>query len=333
MVHKKLVDYSQHFFIFSLLGITLLTFLLIKPFITYILAGLILSYMLHPLNKKLKKVVINDTLAAVLMILFVLLIVLLPIFFVGNKLLEESFILFKELQGADFGFASDKLSNYFGVNIDANLLIKTISNKFVSFIASIAPGYIATIPQKIIGIFIMLFIMFYLFKEGTTVLHSIGNKLPIKTEYKNRIKEKINRIVFGFFDGLVIISLIQGILSYIGFKIFGIPSPLVWAIVTAVLTFIPALGAPLVYVPLVFIALLSGNTFSGIGLLLYGIIFISGIENFLKPILLGEQLGLHPILMMLGMFGGISLFGLFGIIIGPIVIAIFMVFFEIYTGR
>lgn len=176
----------------------------------------------------------------------------------------------------------------------------------------------------------MFFVLFYSFKEGENIKQIIKDYLPINEKYKegliNKFKETVNAITYG----LIITSIIQGFVGAIGLTIFGVSNPILWGLVMAFLAMVPLLGTGLVWFPAAIYKIYNGDLFNGIGLLLFGALIVSTIDNFLRPKLISKKSNIHPVVIMLGLFGGLALFGAVGIILGPFLLAIMILFFDIY---
>ena len=134
--------------------------------------------------------------------------------------------------------------------------------------------------------------------------------------------------------GQIVVGMVQGVLAWLGFYLLGVPNPVLWGSLTAVISIIPLLGAVLVWVPIVIYltlaATMTGEYWRAITLLFYGTFIISLIDNVLKPKIVGERAKIHPLVILFGILGGIQLFGIPGILIGPLVLTIFDVMIEIY---
>ena len=134
--------------------------------------------------------------------------------------------------------------------------------------------------------------------------------------------------------GQIVVGSIQGVLAWLGFWLLGVPNPVIWGFMTAIISMIPLLGAAMVWVPiavyLLVLALSSGEYWRAIVLFIYGTSVISFIDNLLKPKIVGDHAKIHPLIVLFGILGGIQLFGLPGILIGPLILTIFDVVIEIY---
>ncbi len=144
---------------------------------------------------------------------------------------------------------------------------------------------------------------------------------------------RLHLLIYGY----VVVALIQGLLGAFGFFIFGIHSPIFWGIVMTITALIPFIGTAIVWLPFALIKLFNGilanNTneiIGGILFILYGTIIISGIDNVLRPKIIGDKAKVHPILILVGVLGGLSLFGFIGVVIGPLILALFVAFLTAY---
>ena len=194
-----------------------------------------------------------------------------------------------------------------------------------------------SIPIFILHLFILLFVMFFLFRDGKVFVDKIERLLPLKVRYRQHIFKKLSDMTYAVVYGSIIIAMIQGALGGIGFFIFGLSSPLLWGIVMVFAALIPYIGSTIIWFPAALMLIFNGYInlettlmIKGILLMIYGIFVIGTVDNILKPKIIGDKAGLHPILVMLGVVGGLSLFGFIGVIVGPIILAMLVAFVDIY---
>lgn len=178
--------------------------------------------------------------------------------------------------------------------------------------------------------FIFLFTMFYFLIHGKSYLEKALYYLPLRDEEEKLLLEKFTKVTAATLKGTFIIGSIQGGLAAVAMYIVGIPNTLFWGVVMAVLSIIPALGPALVWGPASIYLLLKGDVGAGIGLALFGGIVVGNIDNLIRPRLVGKQAQLPDLMIFFGTLGGLAVFGMAGIIIGPILAALFMTMWEIY---
>lgn len=179
--------------------------------------------------------------------------------------------------------------------------------------------------------FVMLYTMFFFIKEGDAMLARIMRFLPLTDNVKQRLLERFTTVARATIKGTVVIGFIQGGLAGLAFWAVGIDSAVFWGAIMTVLSIIPAVGSALVWVPAVIILFLAGHIAKAVGLLLFCSLLVGSIDNLLRPWLVGRDTELHELLIFFGTLGGISLFGIIGFIIGPIIAALFVTLWDIYA--
>jgi len=338
MNQRFLKRYSKYsFLVFSLL-ILLLALYIVMPFLTSIIASAIIVYVFYPIFKRANKVVKNKGLSAFLMILLILMIIIIPSFFVikllvieVNTIEADSFYQF--IKRIDLTFLSDWVSKFAGENIDINLYIQDIVGEAVSFIWGTASDFLFSIPEKILILFVSLFVMYYLFKDADKFLQLFEKIFPLRSEHKNEILGEFNKVIYATIYGVLISALIQGMIGTAGLIVFDVQSPLMWGVLMTVTAMIPLFGTALIWFPIALFKIFTGDYVNGFGLMIYGIVIISTIDNFIKPKLISNKSKIHPVLIILGVFGGLKMFGLVGIMIGPLILSLLPSLYKFYFTR
>jgi len=182
----------------------------------------------------------------------------------------------------------------------------------------------------IITVFIMLYCMYFFLIDGEKLLGRMLYYLPLEDHNERRILEKFNSVTRAMLKGTLLIGILQGTLAGIAFAVAGIPSAVFWGAIMTVLSIIPSIGSALVWFPAAVILGVTGHTTAGIGLAVFCIIVVGSLDNLLRPILVGKDTQMHELMIFFGTLGGILMFGVAGIIIGPIVAALFVTVWDIY---
>ncbi len=299
---------SKYLFFGVFILLTILAFLVIRPFITAILTSIVLAYLFYPLYKILSKK-INNTLAAILVLLIALLVIIIPTFFILESLVKESISLYNYAKTTDFGpFINNILDNFF------------------KYVISESQGFIRSIPGFLLNTFVTFFLLYYFLKEGSRIIDNVKKLMPISKNHKDIVIKEFKRVTSAVVYGLILIGLVVGIFASLGFYIFKVPNPILWGMITIVVSVLPGIGASVVWVPASVIKLIQGDYFNGIGLFLYGFIFISGLEVLFKPRLISYKSDIHPAIIVLGVFGGLALLGFTGLFFGPLILVTFITF-------
>ena len=322
-------NYSKYLIIIFSLIVIYLVFLLIKPFIAALLWATLLTYIFYPIYKFINKPIKNSNVSAVITIILIIIIIIIPVIFVANTLIKESVNFYNYIKEINIEQITAPLQlSLDKVNLETSIskFIESTSTKLIFNMSN----FLFSIPNKILEFIILVFTMFYLFRDGPILVNNIKGEIPLKEEDKNKLFKDFNKIgravVYGFLFG----ALAQGITGAIGFLVFGVTNPLLWGAVMAILSLIPILGPFLVWVPAALILIINGNVISGIGLLIYGILIISTIDNVIRHKFITKNSDVHPILILLGVISGIKVFGLIGIVLGPLILALFTMIFKFY---
>ena len=179
----------------------------------------------------------------------------------------------------------------------------------------------------------MFLIAFYFFlKDGKKLKNYIVALSPLDDSDDELIVSRLKLAVSAAMKGNLLIGLIQGTLTGIGFAIFGVPNAVLWGSVAVIAAFLPGIGTSLVLAPAIIFLFVTGNTFGGVGLLIWGIIAVGLIDNLLGPRLVGRGMQLHPLAVFVAVLGGLSLFGPLGFLLGPLAVSVCLALVDIYTS-
>jgi predicted PurR-regulated permease PerM len=182
----------------------------------------------------------------------------------------------------------------------------------------------------LLGLFVMFFVMYYGFREGEYFVERIRQLLPLEPSLKESLFYELRTITQAVLYGQVMTALIQGSLGAIGLLIFGVSNWLFWGAIMIVTSFIPMIGTPIVWVPAGLSLILGGATARGIGLLIFGATIVMNIDNFLRPRLMSGRTKIHPVLILIGVMGGLKVFGFVGLLVGPLILALLVAFVKFY---
>jgi predicted PurR-regulated permease PerM len=206
-----------------------------------------------------------------------------------------------------------------------------------TFILKQMSEFLLSLPTIILHLVVTFFLMFYLFIDGHLLINRARQVIPLAAHHQNHIVRKLQDVTFAVIYGSLIVALIQGALGGIGFWIFGVGSPIAWGIVMAVLALVPLFGTAFVWLPASIYLMVVGAAeadqtmvWRGIGLLIWGAVVVSSIDNILKPKIIGDRAGIHPGLVLIGALGGLATIGFIGFVIGPLILGLLKTFIDIY---
>lgn len=344
--------YPRIFFSVLFLAILLLAFYITKPFLPALFTGGIIAYLSYPLYKKTLRFIKNKNLASLIVAIFIVLLLIVPLTFVLGLVSKEAYETYVSLSNQNLGtnflkivcrdenWLSCRAVNLFiGFLPEDNLdyYLQVTIETITQFIIGNISKFLASVPSILLNFFVTMFVVYYLLKDGEAITERIKNILPLKATHKQDVLQTFHGITYAVFYGNIAVAIIQGIVGSIGFLILGVPSPILWGFVMILFALIPYFGTAIIWLPaalnLIFIGYLQNDNsqfIKGIILVIYGIFVISSIDNLLKPKIIGTKAKVHPILVLLGVLGGLSLFGFIGLILGPLMLALLMTFVGIY---
>ena len=326
-----------------LVVLLVISFFIVQPFLKIIFLGALFDYVSYPLYRKFNRK-INSTVSALLICFLILLIIVVPAVFFVKGLIQESysiFIIFK--QKLAIGLISNCKSNIcevlrtYSQNPEINFQVQETAKVVINWIVTKSSDLLVSVPKILLNLFVLFFTLFYFLKEGKELIANINRYLKLQQNNYVRLIKRLKEIIHGLVYGYLIVALVQGITGYLGFLIFGISSPLFWGLFMAFLALIPFVGAGIIWVPASIIMILEGvynnSTWlivKGVLLFIYGLVFISSVDNIFKPKLMGNKAKIHSVVVLIGILGGLFTFGLLGVILGPLLLSFTVEFIDIY---
>ena len=293
--------------------------------------GLILVMFFYPVNKWLSSKIQNKIVTSLLMTALTIILIIVPVGLLITSIGDDAREVYFLVANLDVDVASESIYNVTGLNVDIAELTDPLIMDLSVYLRDNIPNVLSFATDLFIKLFLLLFVIYYGFKEGDKIVKSLLDLLPFTDEQKDELVKKTKQVVGGVLYGQFLVALIQGILGGIAFWILGLSNPVFWGVVMGVLSFIPLLGTPIVWGPTAAYLIYIENYFAGIGLLLFGILVIMNVDNFLKPYLIGGRSGLHPLIVLIGILGGISLMGVIGFIVGPIILALSLIVIRFFN--
>lgn len=301
---------------------------------------------LHPLYVRFRGKVRPDGLAAFLMTSVVALLILAPLTYLVVALVAEGGHLYEIVQQrlAQENLTAANLSQHPFVQSLAEKLegvvdtskwdlrsviteaLQTVSKFVVEHTAS----FITNIGLGLFQFVLILLSTYYLFKDGERLMDQLRESVPLPEDRLSRMLTHVTDVVRATIYGGLVVAAIQGALGGIMFWILGIPSPVFWGAVMAFFALIPFLGAFVVYLPAAVWLVIAGSYIKATILVVFGVAIVSQIDNFLKPLLISGRTQLHPLLLFFSILGGIQVFGFLGVVLGPVVAAVFVGVFDLY---
>jgi predicted PurR-regulated permease PerM len=331
-VNKKKLQ--LYFFLLFLTVASGLTFWIFLPYVgTLVLAaaGAIILYPVYLWFLKLTggyrhvAALITMTLGALLF--------LVPVSFFVYRILQESLALYAKIgNGTDayhqfLNATSALIDSYLpGINID----FSAFGNQAAGYLASsLGKAFTGTI-QIIFQFFIGIVALYYFIIDGPRILAALNHLSPLDEKYDTLIFGRLKKAVDSVLKGTILVALIQGAMAGLGLWFFGVPDASIWGSCAVVTSLIPGVGTAVVTVPAAAYLFANGQTVNAIGLLVYGLLVVHPIDNILRPFFVGRGVSIHPLWILVSVFGGIGFFGPLGFIFGPLVLSLLYGLLEIY---
>jgi len=331
---NRIVEYV---FFFGFMGVVAyIVFLMMTPFISALALAAIIVTICYPLYLRMipKMPKQNETLAALLTTIMVLIVVVLPMIFIASSLVNEAVSIYGLANDGEVGFEESfialetSLRQYVpGVELDATEYIKQGTTWLASNVGAIFAGTASTFFL----FFIAMIGSFYLFRDGREFTKKLVVISPLPDDEDELILRRLARAVRSVAMGTVLVALIQGTLTGFGLWLFGFERAVLWGVIAAFGALIPSVGTSIVFIPAILYLVITGAYLTAAGLAVWGILAVSLIDNLLGPYLMSRGNAMHPFIILLSVLGGISVFGPIGFIVGPVVVSLFTVLLELYT--
>ncbi len=316
----------------------------LSPFLITIAWAMVLSITFYPLYRLFIRFIKRPWAASLITLIIILIIVLGPFSYIVGSLVSEITDVYSTIEEKGFETLTEiqtqpriagifeKITSYkifegFDLQKSAVSTLKSIGKAIAEHTKDIFKNAVVLI----INFIIMCLTIFYFLKDGNSLANFIKKLLPFSEKQKDKLEERVKEMVVAAIYGGVAVAIVQGTLGGVAFLTFGLPSPVFWGTTMAIFSLVPLFGCAIIWVPTGIILLLSGNYAKGIGLLLYGVIFITSVDNIIKPIVIGGRTKLHTLLVFFSVLGGIKFLGFLGFILGPLITALCLSLFEIYT--
>jgi predicted PurR-regulated permease PerM len=190
-------------------------------------------------------------------------------------------------------------------------------------------GFLGGVVSIIAQMFFVIFTMYYFFKDGEQIYAVLRNALPLERRQAESVMTRTREVIDASVYGVLSIAIIQGVLGGLAFWVLGLPSAIIWAVVMTFLSMIPMLGSFVVWLPAAIYLAVTGHWTKALILVLWGTLVIGTVDNFLRPMLVGSRTRLHELLIFFAVLGGLSVFGVLGVVLGPVVVAITLAVFEV----
>lgn len=323
-----------YFFFTFLILIGALALFIARPYLqAIVLAAALAAIFYHPYLWLVRKIR-SESIAAVLMILAVVIVLFVPISFIGVQAFREATNLY------------NWISNYDLQDLQNNPAIAGFLEKFspdtldrpqdilrgiLDWLLASAGYFFSSTLAIFINVVLCIFALFYFLKDGKHLREWLIAFTPLPAKYDVLILDRLMNTVNSVIRGYLVVALVHGVAAGIGLTIFGVPNATLWGIIVAIAALVPAVGATTVYLPSIIYLFIQGQFWPAIFLWIWWLVMIMLIDNILTPKLVSRGARIHPFAVFVAVIGGITFFGPVGFLIGPLVFSLFFALLDIYA--
>ncbi|GKT17558.1 AI-2E family transporter [Acidovorax sp. SUPP2522] len=330
-----------------LIAVTVAFFAILWPFHGAVFWGVILAILFTPLHRRLlRRMRGRRNLAALCTLGLCLVIVILPMTFISISLVQEAGLIYERMKSGQLNFGAyvqqvlsalpswllgllDRFNLTSAAEVEAKL--SSVSVQAGQFLATKALDVGQNTLQFIVSFGIMLYLLFFLVRDGSSLVNRIRQAVPLDEEHKRQLASKFTTVIRATVKGNIVVAAVQGALGGGIFWILGIQGPILWGVLMAFLSLLPAIGAGLIWGPVAIYFFATGAIWQGSVLVAFCVCVIGLVDNALRPVLVGKDTKMPDYIVLISTLGGMALFGLTGFVIGPVIAALFIATWDLFS--
>jgi predicted PurR-regulated permease PerM len=338
---------QQKVFLFLLTIVTIGFFWILTPYSGAVFWGIVLAILFIPLHRRLLRATDQKhNLAALLTLLSIVVMVIIPVALISASLVQQAVGVYDMIKSGhiDFGRYFSQILNAlpgwlvsllerFDLTSIASLQAKltSIASQVSQVAAKYALNFASNTFDFLVSLTIMLYLLFFLLRDGHSLAGRIKTAVPLIMNYKKLLFSNFTTVIRATVKGNVLVAIALGALGGLIFWILHVQAPLLWAVVMAFLSLLPAVGAAIVWAPVAVWFLVTGSVWQGVVLIAFGVFVIGLVDNLLRPLLVGKDTKMPDYVVLLSTIGGMALFGLNGFVIGPVIAALFIAAWDLFA--
>lgn len=342
--HSKLQDRT---FLLMLILVSIAFLAILWPYYEAVFWGVALAIMFAPLHRRLlARMPRRRNLAALSTLVLCLVLVILPMTLLSISLVQEATHVYERMRSGQLNFGDyfqqvmaalpgwavgwlDRL----GLTNAASLQNKlsSVSVQASQLVATRALNIGQNTLQFVVSLGVMLYLLFFLLRDGRALAARIRNALPLDEGHKTRLSSKFTTVIRATIKGNLMVAATQGLLGGLIFWALGVQAPILWGVLMAFLSLLPAIGAGLIWGPVAIYFFATGAVWQAVVLTAFGVAVIGMVDNVLRPILVGRDTKMPDYVVLISTLGGMTLLGLNGFVIGPVIAALFMACWDLFA--
>lgn len=325
---------QMYFFLGLIAVFAILSYMLVAPYVFYLIGAVLLVYIAYPLYEQVEART-DERVAAGITILVLLVAAVLPTIWLAGEVVTQGnrALVSVGTQASEFielDRFETEVARFTGEQVDVE---RTVREAFVTagnLVSTELPGIISTVVDALIGVFLMGITMYYLFKDGPALVASVRDLVPLEEYQEGELVDELDRMAEAILVGHLLTAAVQGVVAGAGLYIVGIPNAVFWTFIMIVLGLIPLVGNFLVWGPAGIYLVATGSPVAGVGLLVYATVTMVALDNLVRARVVGKRSDIHPLLVMIGVIGGLPMFGMLGVVLGPLLLGFFTTLLGVY---
>ncbi len=325
-------DIRRVFVAFLMIVLVVAAFLIVKPIVLSIIGGLLLAYIFTPVYRITYKLIRERNTSAFFMCLIVLVLILVPLWIFIPIIVEQIFDLFSLTQNIDFSQVVQAI--FPSSQPQFQQQVTTVVIKFVGNITSSAIeyliGFIQNFPTVLLNLAVVLFVFFFSLRDQEALREFISGISPFRKDKESVLVKRFKDITSSIIFGYIIVGAIQGLALGAGLWWFDVPKALTLTILGMFAAMLPMVGPWLVWIPIAIFLFIGGNTSAAIWFAIYCTVIVSSIDNVLRPYIVARKTGTSSVIVLVGMIGGLFVFNILGLILGPLILSYLILFLKAY---
>jgi predicted PurR-regulated permease PerM len=326
------MDIDQRF-LFALVVVSgIVSLLIVRPFLQFVVGSVLVAYVLYPLNRRLEPY-LGARVAPLAVMAGAVVVVFAPVAYITVVLFRDLRELSRGESGLETGEIEETIAEETGREIDVTSSASTIGEELTNILFGDIAALVSFGLRLSIGFALMLFVVYYLVRDGDRLVGWVIDVAPMADSVCSRLFRQIDATTRGVVVGHLFVAVLQGVVGGVGLLLAGIPNVVFWTFVMTVLALLPLIGASLVWAPAAGYLFVVGNTQPAIALFLYGLVVVSLVDNYARPIVIDREAEINPAVILVGVFGGTYAIGMTGLFVGPIVLAVFVTTVEAFDDE
>ncbi|ELY90383.1 hypothetical protein C483_12763 [Natrialba hulunbeirensis JCM 10989] len=324
------MNISKGYLLTLVLIFAYLSWQLVVPFLQYVLLAILLAFLLFPLQKRLESY-ISPMLAALVLVLLAIVGFIVPFLLVAAVIADDAANLLQSIDAETLQVSEleSAIEDQTGIEVDLLATAADSAQEVGTMVLEQATAWFSALTHAVIGLGLALFLLYYLLKNGDNLLEWVREMTPLPSDVQDDLYGELNDVMWAVLAGHVLIAIVEGVIAGLALFVVGIPNAAFWTFIMVILSLVPLIGAPLVWIPASIYLVVIGEPLLAAGLAIYSAIVVGVADDYLRPIVVDRYAEISPAVIILGVLGGIYAFGIMGLFFGPVVVGALITVLEV----